>query len=298
MQQEAERAITSYKLKAYAELARPFTLIAPIIGFLSGAIIASGVIPNIRILIGALSAALLNAASNVNNQYFDLDIDKINKPFRPLPCGRVSKSNAAVFAFMLYFCSLFLSWLINFQLFLILLITAVISFFYSAPPFRIKKYPFISNLSIALPRGMLLIVAGWSAARPVNNIEPWFIGFIFALYLIGAATTKDFSDIKGDKQFGIRTLPVIYSPEKAARIISPFFFLPFMLIPVGVAMNIIRFTALPLVLLSVWGLFTARLIMKKPQGLTLEKNHISWKHMYLILIVGQIGFAIAYLIKV
>jgi 4-hydroxybenzoate polyprenyltransferase len=247
---------------------------------------------------GALSAAVLNAASNVNNQYFDLEIDKLNKQFRPLPSGRISKKKTIIFAFILYFSALILSRLINLQFFFIVLITAIITFFYSAPPLRIKKYPFFSNIFIALPRGMFLIVAGWSTVRPIFNIEPWFIGLIFALYLMGAATTKDFSDIKGDSQFGIKTLPVLYGPEKAARMISPFLYIPFMLIPLGVIAKVIRLTTLPLTSLVLWGLYTAKLIMEKPQDLTLEKNHISWKHMYLMLIVGQIGFAIAYLIKI
>ncbi|MBU1923918.1 MAG: UbiA family prenyltransferase, partial [Candidatus Omnitrophica bacterium] len=231
-----------YRLKIYLELIRPFTLIAPIVGFLSGFIMASGVIPDIRCLMGAFSAAILNAASNVNNQYFDLEIDKLNKPFRPLPSGRISKKVAIIFAFILYSSSLILSWLISLELFLIVLITAFITFFYSAPPLRFKKYAFISNISIALPRGMLLIVAGWSVEKSILHIEPWFIGLIFALYLMGAATTKDFSDIKGDSRFGIKTLPVLYGPEKAAKMIAPFLYIPFLLIPVGVMLKIIRLT--------------------------------------------------------
>ncbi len=293
-----QRAGEEKGIKVYFELVRPFTLIAPLVGLLSGAIIASGaVLPDIRCLIGALSAVMLNAASNVNNQYFDLEIDKINKPFRPLPSGRISKKKTIIFAFILYLSALALSRLINPQFFSIVLITAIITFFYSAPPLRVKKYTFLSNAFIALARGLLLIVAGWSIARPVFNIEPWFIGLIFALYLLGAATTKDFSDIQGDSRFGIRTLPVVYGPEKAAKMISPFFYIPFTLIPLGVVFGIIRLTAMPLTLLVIWGMYTARLITRRPRELALETNHISWKHMYLMLIIGQLGFAVAYLIK-
>lgn len=288
-----------YKVvRVYLELVRPFTLIAPIVGFLSGAIIASGVMPNFICLLGALSVAVLNAASNVNNQYFDLVIDRINKPFRPFPSGKITKRQMIIFTLLLYFGALILSLLVNLKLFFIILITAIISFYYSAPPLRVKKYPFLSNIFIALPRGMLLIVAGWSLTKPIFNIQPWFIGLIFALYLVGAASTKDFSDIKGDSQFGIQTLPVLYGVKRAAQMISPFFYIPFLFIPLGVIMHIIRPTALPLVLLTIWGLYTAKLIMRSPRELTLEKNHISWIHMYLILIVGQVGFAIAYLIKI
>ncbi len=285
------------RLKTYLELMRPFTLLAPMVGFLSGAIIASRGIPRAYALVGSLAALMLNAASNVNNQYFDLEIDRINKPSRPLCSGRISKKETIIFASTLYILALFLSWLINLQFFVIASITAVITFLYSAPPVRIKKYPFASNIFIAIPRGMLLIVAGWSVIRPISCMEPWFIGLIFAIYITGAASTKDFSDIKGDAACGIRSLPVLYGPEKTAKIISPFFYAPFLLIPIGVVFNIIKATTLPLTLMAIWGIHTAKLITKNPEALTLERNHVSWKHMYLMLIVGQIGFALAYIIK-
>jgi len=286
------------KVLVYLELVRPFTLIAPAVGVLSGATIAIGAIPDPRCLIAALSSAILNAASNVNNQYFDLEIDRINKPFRPLPSKRISRIGAVIFAAALYLGAVVLSRLVNIQFFAIVLITAAITFLYSAPVSGIRKAPFISNIFIAIPRGMLLIVAGWSVYRPVSTVEPWFIGGIFALYLMGAATTKDFSDMEGDKRYGIRTLPVVYGPEKAAKIIAPFLYMPFLLIPAGIMLKALRVKTLPLALLSIWGLYTAKLIIRKPRELTFEKNHISWKHMYFLLAAGQLGFAIAYLIKI
>lgn len=285
-------------LKVYLELVRPFTLTAPVAGFVSGSIIASNSIPDIRVLIGALAALMLNAASNVNNQYFDLEIDRINKPFRPLPSGKITRKKALILAVCLYAAALALSCAINLRFFIIASAAAGITFLYSAPPARIKRYPFASNVAIAIPRGMLLIVAGWSVIRPVSSLEPWFIGLIFALYISGAASTKDFSDVKGDSSFGIKTLPVLYGPQKTARIISPFFYMPFLLIPIGVALNIIRAATLPLTLMGLWGVYTAKLITKNPEGLTFEKNHISWKHMYLMLIAAQLGFAAAYLLKI
>jgi 4-hydroxybenzoate polyprenyltransferase len=178
----------------------------------------------------------------------------------------------------------------------LVLATACISFFYSAPPLRFKKYPYISNIAIAVSRGLLLIVAGWSLVGSVSTPTPWFVGLIFALYLLGAASTKDFADIKGDKKYGIMTLPVLYGAKKTAMIITPFFYLPFLLIPLGIAFNLIKTTAWPLTTLSLWGFYAAGLIMRNPSRLTLETNHISWIHMYLILITGQIGFALAYTI--
>jgi len=297
------------KLKIYWEIMRPFTLLAPTVGFISGGLIAIGASSRVAptsvhlypIILGAISAAFLNAASNVVNQYFDIGIDRINKPNRPLPSGRISLKESRLLSILLYSFSFFLAYLVpNKQFITIVLITALITYAYSAPPLRTKRWVIPANLTIAIPRGCLLIVAGWTAVRSFYDFEPWFIGSIFALYLLGAASTKDFSDIKGDKMYGCNTLPIILGAKKAAITIAPFFVLPFLLIPYGKINGMLTGSTIVLypltAILVVWGGYTAYLILRKPEELTLEANHISWKHMYLMLLVGQIGFALAYLI--
>ena len=64
-------------------------------------------------------------------------------------------------------------------------------------------------------------------------VEPWFIGAIFMFFLLGAASTKDFSDIEGDRAGGCRTLPIVFGVRRAAWMIAPFFVFPWLLMPVG-----------------------------------------------------------------
>lgn len=280
----------------FLTLIRPFTLFAPFVGFLSGAIIAARGFPPWISFIGAFSAIFLNAASNVNNQVCDLDIDKINKPGRPLPRGKMTVKSAIIFTIILYVISLALALMVNIQFFIIVAATVLITLSYSCPPLRFKKWMIIANIAIAVPRGLLLIVAGWSSVQSICYPEPWFIGSIFGLYILGAASTKDFSDMKGDKKYGIKTLQVVFGVKKAARFICPFLVFPFFLIPAGVYLEIIKVHTLPLTLLAFWGGYICYLILRKPEELSYETNHISWKHMYLLLLSGQVGFIVAYLI--
>lgn len=297
------------KIRDYIELVRPFTLLAPFIGFVSGAIIASGAyaielfLKNLLIILcGGVSAVFLNSASNVINQIFDLEIDKINKGYRPIPSGRVSLKEATILAIFLYFFSLFFAGIIpNKQFFWIVVITAFITYGYSGLPFRTKRFGFLANLTIALPRGCLLIVAGWGSLYSVWHLEPWIYGLVFGLYLFGAASTKDFADIRGDAQYGIKTLPIIYGVKKAAMIMAPFFIFPFFLPLIALFFGLVKGNPILIsfisIILCIWGGYTVYLILRNPNELTLEANHISWKHMYLMLIFGQVGFAISYLIN-
>lgn len=293
----------------YWELARPFTLLAPALGFVSGGIIAyctkdtpgSALGAAFWITLGALSAALLNVASNTINQIFDLEIDRINKPERPMPSGRIGKFRAWVFALLCYAGSFLLAFLMpTMQFFWIVVVTAFITYAYSGPPFRTKRFAWLANLTMAIPRGCLIIVAGWSALADIWNPEPWFVGGILGLFVFGAATTKDFSDIEGDKANGVRTLPIIYGVRDAVYLIAPFFVFPFMLIPYGLLFGFLTGPKLPLSIVSaglaLYGMYCLSLILRNPEELATEANHVSWKHMYLLLVLSQVGVAACYLL--
>jgi 4-hydroxybenzoate polyprenyltransferase len=295
----------------FLELSRPFTLVAPALGFASGAATAAGAAPreawSVDLLwypcIGLVMAAVLNAASNALNQIYDLDIDRINKPRRPLPSGRLSLSVAWTFTFATYAVALGLAWLVapagRHECFWIVIAATVITVLYSAPPFRTKRLGIWANVTIAIPRGVLLKVAGWSAVKTIFGAEPWFIGAIFGLFLLGASTTKDFADMEGDARGGCRTLPIIYGVRRAAWMISPSFIVPFLLIALGSRLRILTGTPALLYILSavmtMYGIYVCYLMLRRPEDLAVEENHVSWAHMYRMMFVAQIGFAVAYL---
>jgi len=105
-------------LAAYVELVRPFTLLAPVIAGLCFAVMGeastgwvhwnrdpSTFIQTMIWGVGAL--VLVNAASNALNAVYDLDIDRINKPERPLPRGLINPHEATTVAYLLYFFTFF-----------------------------------------------------------------------------------------------------------------------------------------------------------------------------------------------
>jgi 4-hydroxybenzoate polyprenyltransferase len=146
----------------------------------------------------------------------------------------------------------------------------------------------------------LLKVAGWSAVKTIVGTEPWFIGGIFGLFLLGASTTKDFADMEGDERGGCRTLPIIYGVRRAAWMISPSFVVPFLMIAAGTWLGILTGHALLLYILSAvmtaYGIYVCYLMLRRPEDLAVEENHVSWAHMYRMMFVAQIGFALAYLL--
>ncbi len=306
-------------IRNYVDLARPFTLVAPALGFVSGALTAVGAAPRetwspdllIAPLIGATMAALLNAGNNALNQIYDLDIDRVNKPKRPLPSGRLTIAQVWWFTNITYAAALVLAWLVvprlalsasigRHECFWLVAVAVICTYLYSVPPFRTKRLGIWANVTIAIPRGVLLKVAGWSAVKTIAGVEPWYIGGIFGLFLLGATTTKDFADMEGDRRGGCRTLPIQYGVRRAAWMISPSFVIPFVMINVGAFTGVLtgNFWALQALggVMTVYGLYVLYLMLRRPEDLAVEENHVSWAHMYRMMFVAQIGFALAYLL--
>src|SRR5262249_39494990 len=166
-------------------------------------------------IIGSLMAAVLNAGNNALNQIYDLEIDRVNKPKRPLPSGRLPIRQAWIFTAVTYVAALVLAWLVvpwpalslskgRHECFWLVAVAVVCTLIYSMPPLRTKRLGIWANVTIAIPRGVLLKVAGWSAVKTIAGVEPWYIGSIFGLFLLGATTTKDFADMEGDRRGGCR----------------------------------------------------------------------------------------------
>ncbi len=294
-------------LHLYWTFARPFTLVPPMVGIFSGSLIGYGAsrvpLPLVHVGLAVIAAAVLNAASNGLNQICDLENDRINKPHRPLPSGQMSWKQAWTFVALTYIAALALVVFVNWETFAIYVIAALSTVAYSLPPVRLKRHPVGSNLIIALIRGWLLKVAGWAAVATVlTSIEPWYIGFIYFVFLLGATTTKDFADIEGDRATGCITLPVRYGATWSARAITPAFIAPWLLLPLGLWLRVLRGQPTAILFLAAimlaWGSFVIYLINKDPHRLVSEgENHPAWHHMYAMMMVGHLGLAGAYLLN-
>ena len=177
---------------------------------------------------------------------------------------------------------------------------AVLTACYSVPPVRTKRSWLPAALTIAVPRGTLLLVAGWSTVKTVAQPEPWLLGSVLGLFFLGATTTKDFSDIEGDRLEGCRTLPVVYGTKRAARMIAPFFVVPFPLWGILAAAGRLSGSRPVLYALSavlpVIGAAIAIRIVRRPEELSQGENHISWKLIYLMAVLAYAGLALAYLV--
>ncbi len=288
-------------------LVRPFTMLGPVTGVLCGSVAAAARLdvswPVSRAGVAVLAAVLANAASNAWNQAFDADIDRVNKPERPIPSGRATLAQAMnlghACAGLGLAAGALHAWLVGYPWFLACVALGLLATWsYSAPPMRTKRSMLGALATIAIPRGFLVPVAAWSVVAAPDTLEPLLLGLVPGLFVLGAAATKDFADVAGDRAHGCRTLPVVLGPARAAKIVAPFLYAPFVLYPVLAAFGLIArpFVAWAVVAAALggFGLVTARALTRDPDGLATERNHPAWRGMYLLLLANQFAVAITY----
>ena len=279
---------------------RPVTLPAPMAGVLGGAVAAAGGWPAdlARLVAAIASAVLLTGASNGINQIADLETDRINRPERPLPSGRMGIGEAWVWVGLLTVASFALAAWVNLPYFVCVAITLPLTAAYSLPPTRTKRVPFLANVTIAVPRGLLLVVAGWAVGGGWERSEAWILGGLAFLYVFGASITKDFGDVEGDRATGCLSLPILWGPQRAARFVAPFLVAPFVAYPLFALAGWLPGGALawcclglPLALL---GLRAALLLVRHPMPPEDGSPHRAWGLMYLQLTLAHLGSGVLF----
>ncbi len=287
----------SKQARGIIDLVRPFTLLPPFIVSMS-IIVASMVYSKAHIpdnwffIVGnaSLTVAIVNAASNSLNQATDVEADKISKSYRPIPRGIIRVDGAQSLAYILYLFALLRAVTLNVWFGIFIFLIMIFTVTYSLPP-RMKQYLFINQVWIAIPRGLLGILAAWSVFGNPLTPTPLVIGSIATVYLIGGMATKDIIDSVADKKTGTHTLINTYGIKKTALICFPFMFFPFIFIYIFINSGILEPYLWPLISLSFLSCLIFYLMIRKTKSKTLENVH-AWSIMYVEYIFFALGFAI------
>ncbi|MCB9247991.1 MAG: geranylgeranylglycerol-phosphate geranylgeranyltransferase [Ignavibacteriales bacterium] len=190
------------KLSSIIKITRPVNVLITFAVVIVGALISSNAFYlNQFVILSAISASLIAASGNIINDYFDYEIDLINRPNRPLPAEQISKNFVLLLYAIFVASGLILSHFIYLESVYIVMGTSVILFLYS---YELKGIPILGNAAIAICTGLAFIYSGVA----VNNWQAALIPAVFA-FLINFVReiVKDVQDIKGDIKNGIVTFP-------------------------------------------------------------------------------------------
>lgn len=222
---------------AALELLKPVTWFPPMWAYGCG-IVSAGTAPEGRWLAIAagvlLAGPLVCGTSQAANDWFDRHVDAINEPERPIPSGRVPGRWGLWIAIAWTLLSIGVAAVLGPLVLAAALLGLLLAWAYSAPPPRLKLNGWWGNSAV----GFCYEGLPWITGAAVMSVATpdWRVFALALLYSVGAhgiMTLNDFKALEGDRQLGIRTLPVQLGPERAARLACLVMAVPQALIIVG-----------------------------------------------------------------
>ncbi|WP_082524071.1 chlorophyll synthase ChlG [Methylobacterium sp. Leaf399] len=208
---------------AVLELLKPVTWFPPMWAFGCG-VVASGVPLAGNWLVAVvgivLAGPLVCATSQAVNDWYDREVDAINEPSRPIPSGRIPGTWGLRIAVAWTGLSLLVALALGPWVFVAAVVGLALAWAYSAPPLRLKRNGWWGNAACGLCYEGLAWVTG-AAVMIGGGLPPAPSLILAALYSAGAhgiMTLNDFKSIKGDLQTGIRSLPAMLGPQRAATV--------------------------------------------------------------------------------
>ena len=177
------------------------------------------------IILCALIVFFATGAGNTINDVFDVKIDEVNKPHRPIPSGRISVENARNYAFLLFAIAIILSLIVSYMInsiwiSVIVVIACIIMYFYAR---NLKAMPLVGNITVAVLTGFCFVIAGTVVSAALDSTYYLHVSIILGLFAtfmtLAREIVKDMEDIEGDKLEGARTFPILYG-KKIPSIIS------------------------------------------------------------------------------
>jgi geranylgeranylglycerol-phosphate geranylgeranyltransferase len=199
--------------QGYIAITRPVNAIVSGLAAALGYLLATGtLVPAALILIPTV--ALVTAAGNVINDYFDAGIDAVNRPKRPIPSGAMTRSSAIPYAAILFFAGILFSLFTNPLCIAIAVFNSLLLITYAG---RLKRVPVSGNLAVSYLAASIFLFGGAFAGTEglARNLPLAAITF-FAM--MARELLKDAEDVKGDAAGGARTLPMNVGIRSTSRI--------------------------------------------------------------------------------
>jgi geranylgeranylglycerol-phosphate geranylgeranyltransferase len=184
------------------QLTRPLNVLITFLSVLVATILVSGNWVFFRVLIACLSAALTAGAGNALNDCYDLEIDRINKPFRPIPSGKVRLRDTFVLAIVLFVVSLGMSITLGIPELIIVSSALVLLWAYATV---LKRVALVGNFVVSFLGGLAFLLGGTVVFATAAGFIPALFAFLFHL---GREIVKDVEDMKADAALGSQTLPI------------------------------------------------------------------------------------------
>lgn len=290
------------KLIGYVELARPHNLLVSALTTTIGYLVVASHLKSYGLnpLIPIATVTLVAAGGYTINDYYDADVDSINKPYRPIPSGRVARQEALVFSIALTVVGVSLSIVSGLITFLFAVANAVLVHAYSR---TIKTTGFLGNIVVSLQGANSIVYGGLALSEYEASLSLALYALLPAIYafalLLSREVVKTIEDMEADAVRGVKSLPRVLGPRIAANVAAIFaaFVVVISPIPYFFGFGIVYLTLASLTdIIIIYSIY--RLLRKDFKSNPIEVSSKVRSIMKVAIFVGSMAFLIDALLKV
>jgi len=250
-----------------------------------GEMVALGGFPPLReAALGFASVFFISGSAIILNDYFDLEVDKVNAPNRSLPAGLVSPFEALILTLITIFVGLAASFAISIPAFILCAVAGLVGILYN---WKFKEAGLLGNLMVSSSVAMTFILGGVAAGEPWNKIV-WCFALMAFFIDLGEEIAGDAMDMEGDKKRDSRSIALMRGKNFALVISSSLFglvvlisFIPVVFQWLGAGYLLMIFITDVLIVF-----FTRRLLKSKTPAEGIQ----SMRGIYLGALVGMLAF--------
>jgi len=204
------------------ELIKPITWFPPMWAYLCG-IVSVGVSPLEAwplVLLGVvLAGPVVCGMSQAANDWCDRHVDAVNEPHRPIPSGRIPGRWGLWIALAMSGLALVMGWFLGTWGFVATVVGVLAAWAYSAEPVRLKRSGWWGPGLVGLCyEGLPWFTGAAVLSQGLPGFQLITMALLYSFGAHGIMTLNDFKALEGDKQHGVRSLPVMMGPEVAARV--------------------------------------------------------------------------------
>ncbi|MFX0040500.1 MAG: geranylgeranylglycerol-phosphate geranylgeranyltransferase [Promethearchaeota archaeon] len=209
------------KFKDIFEILRPINDImgslTVIIGILNTKTGIDPIILIMNIILGVITYFFIAGSGMVINDYYDIEIDKINRPERPIPRGSISLKQAKILWITTVLIGIIIA-ILHSILFNIGYLNVILAVFFAFMGWLYaawgKKSGFIGNIIVSISFSIGLV---YGAVLNNSIVPPYIYFFFFTSFflLLSREVIKGCEDIEGDKNEGVKTLAIRIGIKKA-----------------------------------------------------------------------------------
>lgn len=275
------------KLLALLRLIRPELPTAAGICVVVGQVIALGRLPDPADAgRGFALGFLLSSSAMIFNDYFDVEVDRVNAPQRPLPAGLLTLREALAAGVLAAALGLAAALLIHPAVLFLSLVTWGLGFLYN---WKWKAAGIWGNLIVALNVAMTFLLGGISVGRLDNPIL-WVFALIAFTFDLAEEIAGDAMDLDGDRQRGSKSLAIVRGRAAALRAASLLFVvvIGLTLVPILLGETSLGYIA-PIVAMDA---LIVVFLRKLRRSTTREAGHQAMRGMYLSATLGLVAFVI------